>query len=96
MEAPGRGGGVQVSGVDLRLRAGDYGNHFKLEETRDADALLIGRVTYAGFAGAWPSREGEFADKFNSMPKYVVSSTLDDRTGTTRPSSATRRRGGGS
>jgi dihydrofolate reductase len=41
------------------------------------DALLLGRVTYQGFADAWPSRTGEFADKFNTMPKYVVSSTLD-------------------
>jgi dihydrofolate reductase len=49
---------------------------FKFEETNETDALLLGRVTYAGFAEAWPSREGEFADKFNSMPKYVVSSTL--------------------
>jgi dihydrofolate reductase len=40
------------------------------------DALLLGRVTYEGFADAWPSRSGEFADKFNGMPKYVVSSTL--------------------
>ena len=45
-------------------------------EVFDADALLLGRVTYEGFAAAWPSREGEFADKFNTMPKYVVSSTL--------------------
>ena len=44
----------------------------------DADALLLGRRTYEGFAAAWPSRGGEFADKFNSMPKYVVSSTLKD------------------
>jgi dihydrofolate reductase len=43
-----------------------------------AEALLLGRVTYEGFAEAWPSREGEFADKFNTMPKYVVSSTLSD------------------
>ena len=43
-----------------------------------SDALLLGRVTYEGFAAAWPSREGEFADKFNTMPKYVVSSTLDN------------------
>ena len=41
-------------------------------------ALLLGRRTYEGFAAAWPSREGEFADKFNGMPKYVVSSTLSD------------------
>jgi dihydrofolate reductase len=44
----------------------------------DADALLLGRVTYEGFAAAWPSRSGDpFTDKFNSMPKYVVSSTLE-------------------
>jgi dihydrofolate reductase len=43
-----------------------------------SDALLLGRKTYEGFAEAWPSRDGEFADKFNSMPKYVVSSTLQD------------------
>jgi dihydrofolate reductase len=43
-----------------------------------SEALLLGRVTYEGFAKAWPTREGEFADKFNSMPKYVVSSTLKD------------------
>ena len=44
----------------------------------DSEALLIGRVTYESFANAWPQREGEFADKFNNMPKYVVSSTLKD------------------
>ncbi len=43
-----------------------------------SDALLLGRKTYEGFAAAWPSRDGEFADKFNNMPKYVVSSTLKD------------------
>ena len=45
---------------------------------READALLLGRVTYEGFAAAWPSRAGDpFADKFNAMPKYVVSSSLE-------------------
>ena len=44
----------------------------------DADGLLLGRLTYEGFAAAWPSRSGDpFSDKFNSMPKYVVSSTLE-------------------
>jgi dihydrofolate reductase len=43
-----------------------------------AEALLLGRRTYEGFAAAWPSMEGEFADKFNGMPKYVVSSTLSE------------------
>jgi dihydrofolate reductase len=44
----------------------------------EADAMLLGRVTYEGFAAAWPSRSGDrFSDKFNAMPKYVVSSTLE-------------------
>jgi len=42
-----------------------------------ADAHLLGRVTYEGFAAAWPSRSGEFADKINGMRKYVVSTTMD-------------------
>jgi dihydrofolate reductase len=54
------------------------GAQFKLDEIRDSDALLLGRRTYDGFAQAWPGQEGEFADKFNSIPKYVVSSTLKD------------------
>jgi dihydrofolate reductase len=56
---------------------GPEGDQFKLDETRASDALLLGRVTYEGFAPVWPQFEGEFADKFNSMPKYVVSSTLE-------------------
>jgi dihydrofolate reductase len=51
---------------------------FKLEETLNSDALLLGRVTYEDFVALWPSRDGAFADKFNSLPKYVVSSTLAD------------------
>ena len=51
---------------------------FNDEVLGEADALLLGRVTYEGFAAAWPQRTGEFADKFNSMPKYVVSSTLEN------------------
>jgi dihydrofolate reductase len=57
---------------------GEEGDKFKLDETLEAQALLLGRRTYEGFAAAWPPREGEFADKFNNMPKYVVSSTLED------------------
>jgi dihydrofolate reductase len=53
---------------------------FKVEETMASDALLLGRKTYEGFAEAWPSRDGEFADKFNSMPKVVVSTTLESPT----------------
>jgi dihydrofolate reductase len=50
---------------------------YKLDETLEAGSHLLGRVTYESFAGAWPQRRGEFADKINSMPKYVVSSTLE-------------------
>ena len=57
---------------------GPEGDQFKLDETMASDALLLGRVTYDGFAPVWPHFEGEFADKFNSMPKYVVSSTLEN------------------
>lgn len=54
------------------------GEKFKLDETMASDALLLGRVTYDGFAPVWPHYQGEFADKFNTMPKYVVSSTLQN------------------
>ncbi|HEV3377733.1 MAG TPA: dihydrofolate reductase family protein [Thermoleophilaceae bacterium] len=75
MEAPG-GEDFKYPGWSFEFDRGDDGNNFKLEETKQADALLIGRRTYESFAGAWPKREGEFADKFNSMPKFVVSTTL--------------------
>src|SRR5918996_882858 len=77
MEAPG-GEDFKYPGWSFAFDRGDDGNRFKLDETLETDALLIGRVTYESFAGAWPKREGEFADKFNTMPKYVVSSTLED------------------
>src|SRR5215211_3087245 len=51
---------------------------YKLKEALEAESHLLGRVTYEGFAAAWPDREGEFADHLNSMPKYVVSSTLEE------------------
>jgi dihydrofolate reductase len=57
---------------------GSAGDQFKVDETMAADAQLLGRITYEGFAASWPQFEGEFADYFNSMPKYVVSSTLED------------------
>lgn len=55
---------------------GPEGDKFKLDETMTSDALLLGRITYEGFAPVWPQFKGAFADKFNSMPKYVVSKTL--------------------
>src|SRR3954447_20363388 len=77
IEAPGGGEDYKHGGWTFEIDRGAEGNKFKLDETLDADALLLGRVTYEGFAAAWPSRDDEFADKFNTMPKYVVSSTLD-------------------
>ena len=80
VEAPGGGEDFKYAGWTFEIDRGDEGNKFKLDETVSSEALLLGRVTYEGFAAAWPSRTDEFgfADKFNSMPKYVVSSTLED------------------
>ncbi len=80
MEAPGGGEDFEHAGWTFEINRGDEGDKFKLDETLSSEALLLGRVTYEGFASAWPSRTDEvgFADKFNSMPKYVVSSTLEN------------------
>jgi dihydrofolate reductase len=78
MEDPGGAEDFKYGGWSFEFNRGEDGNQFKLEETRNSAALLLGRRTYEGFADAWPSREGEFADLFNNMPKYVVSSTLED------------------
>ena len=77
MQAPG-GEDFKYPGWSFAFDRGDDGNQFKLQETLDSDALLLGRVTYESFAGAWPARDGEFADKFNTMPKFVVSATLEN------------------
>ena len=77
VEAPG-GEDFKYEGWSFAFDRGDDGNQFKLDETMETDALLIGRKTYESFAGAWPEREGPFADKFNTMPKYLVSSTITD------------------
>jgi dihydrofolate reductase len=78
VEDPGGAENFKYGGWSFEISRGDEGDKFKLDETLSSVALLLGRVTYEGFADAWPSREGEFADKFNTMPKYVVSSTLKD------------------
>src|SRR5881296_1367125 len=78
IEDPGGSEDFKYGGWTFEFDRGDEGNKFKLDETMESDAMLLGRKTYEGFAAAWPSREGEFADKFNNMPKYVVSSTLGD------------------
>lgn len=77
MEDPGGSENFGHGGWSLKISRGDEGDKFKLDEAFASEALLLGRVTFEGFAEAWPSRDGEFADKFNSMPKYVVSSTLE-------------------
>jgi dihydrofolate reductase len=80
MEDPGGSENFRHGGWSFEFSRGDEGDKFKLDETLSSKALLLGRVTYEGFAEAWPSRTDEagFADKFNSMPKYVVSSTLKE------------------
>jgi dihydrofolate reductase len=78
MEDPGGAESFRHGGWTFEINRGEEGDRFKLDEALSADALLLGRVTFEGFAEAWPSREGEFADKFNTMPKYVVSSTLEE------------------
>ena len=78
MEDPGGAEGYEHGGWSFQVSRGDEGDKFKLDELVDAEAQLLGRVTYEGFAKAWPSitDEAGFAEKMNSMPKYVVSSTL--------------------
>ncbi len=78
-EDPGGASQFKHGGWTFKFDRGEDGNLFKLEELRAADAQLLGRVTYEGFAAAWPNMEhstGEFGEKMNAMPKYVVSKTL--------------------
>ena len=77
-EDPGGSEGHERGAWAFQFDRGEDGDRFKLDEVMASDALLLGRVTYEGFAAAWPTRDGEFADKFNGMQKYVVSSTLGD------------------
>jgi dihydrofolate reductase len=77
IEDPGGAENFKHGGWAFEFSRGDEGDRFKLEETLDSEALLLGRVTYDGFADAWPERDGEFADKFNNMPKYVVGTNAD-------------------
>jgi len=77
-EDPGGAEGYEHGGWTFEYDRGEEGDRFKLDELMQAEAQLLGRVTYEGFAAAWPSREGPFADKLNNDPKYVVSTTLTD------------------
>ena len=78
IEAPGGGEDYKHGGWTFEIDRGDEGDKFKLDELFEAEAQLLGRRTYEGFAAAWPEMNDEagFAEKMNSMPKYVVSSTL--------------------
>jgi dihydrofolate reductase len=80
IEDPGGGGGFEHGGWVLDIDQGEDGRQIKLEEIFLAEALLMGRITYEGLASCWPEMTDElgFAQKLNSMPKYVVSSTLDE------------------
>ena len=79
-EDPGGAENYEYGGWTFEYNRGDDGDTFKLDELMQADAHLLGRVTYEGFAAAWPSREGAFADRLNNDPKYVVSTTLTNPT----------------
>lgn len=78
IEAPGPVEDYKHRGWTFEFDRGEEGNQFKVDELFEAEAQLLGRVTYEGFAAAWPTMEGmgEFGEKMNNMPKYVFSSTL--------------------
>lgn len=75
VEAPG-GEDFKYPGWSFEFDRGAEGEQFKVDEAMEAEALLLGRRTYEGFASAWPEYDGDLADKYNGMPKYVVSRTL--------------------
>ncbi|MBV9804779.1 MAG: dihydrofolate reductase family protein [Solirubrobacterales bacterium] len=79
-EDPGGAGDYEHGGWSFEYDRGKEGGQFKLDEVMEAEAHLLGRITYDEFAAAWPSRAGEYADKLNGDPKYVVSHTLSDPT----------------
>jgi dihydrofolate reductase len=78
MEDPGGAEGFERGGWAFQFERGPEGDRFKFDELMAGEILLLGRVTYEGFAKAWPSRKDEagFADKMNGMPKRVASTTL--------------------
>src|SRR5690348_14892209 len=82
MEDPGGSEKTPIGGWAFRFDRGPAGDKFKLDELQQADAQLLGRKTYEGFAAAWPNMKDEvgFAERMNSMPKYVVSNTLQNAT----------------
>src|SRR6476660_8720486 len=83
-EDPGGAGEFEHGGWSFKFNRGPEGDKFKYDELMAADAQLLGRLTYEGFAKAWPTvtDAGDFGDKMNNMPKYVVSTTLSDKDAT--------------
>jgi dihydrofolate reductase len=77
MDSPGGDNDFERGSWAMETDRGAEGDAFKTAETTEAAAMLLGRNTYEAFAGAWTPREGEFADVFNKMPKYLVSTTLE-------------------
>jgi len=79
IEDPGGAEQYRHGGWTFKYDQGDEGGKLKFGELMAADAQLLGRVTYDGFAKAWPTMEGtgEFGEKMNAMPKFVVSTTLE-------------------
>jgi dihydrofolate reductase len=85
IDSPGEAGWV------FKFNHGEEGGKFKFDELMAADAQLLGRITYQGFAQAWPSMgTDDFGKKMNSMPKYVVSTTLTDAEATWENSTVIR------
>ncbi|HEU0192971.1 MAG TPA: dihydrofolate reductase family protein [Gaiellales bacterium] len=83
MEDPGGGEAFDRGGWAFQFERGEEGDRFKREELMASDAQLLGRVTYQGFAAAWPAMDqDEFGKRMNSMPKFVVSRTLENPTWT--------------
>lgn len=79
IEDPGGGEDFAHGGWSFQFERGPEGDAFKFEELKAAEAQLLGRRTYEGFAAAWPKMGGDdFGAKMNEMPKYVVSATLSE------------------
>ncbi len=78
VQDPAGSEGFRVGGWVGPLKDRQELNKLALDEALGAEALLLGRRSYEFLAALWPSRSGELADRLNSLPKYVVSSTLED------------------
>jgi hypothetical protein len=89
LEDPGGSEGFKYGGWSFEVNRGEEGDKFKLDEVLEAEAQLLGRVTYEGFAAAWPSITDEvgFAEKMNSMPSTSSPRRWRSPRGTTRPCS---------